>query len=98
MSVQRKLLSTVVYKLKVVISGLYTSENNQAVNFDRPVKAVAIDPNFYKSGSGKHFVTGDEKVRVECVSEYFSVFDFECHIFQVTLCAIYLNLKFRIYP
>ena len=32
------------------------------INFDRPVKAVALDPVFYRSGSGKHFVTGDDKV------------------------------------
>lgn len=48
---------------KVVINGLYSTENNQVINFDRPVKAVAMDPMFYKSGSGKHFVTGDDKVR-----------------------------------
>ncbi|XP_061193823.1 vacuolar protein sorting-associated protein 41 homolog isoform X5 [Saccostrea echinata] len=47
---------------RVMISGLYTSENNQTVNFDRPVKAVAIDPKFGKHGSGKNFVTGDDKL------------------------------------
>lgn len=46
-----------------MISGLYTADNNQTVNFDRPVKAVAIDPKFGKHGSGKNFVTGDDKVR-----------------------------------
>lgn len=46
-----------------MISGLYTADNNQSVNFDRPVKAVAIDPKFGKHGSGKNFVTGDDKVR-----------------------------------
>ncbi len=46
----------------MVINGLYNTENNQVINFDRPVKAVAMDPMFYKSGSGKHFVTGDDKV------------------------------------
>lgn len=48
---------------QVMISGLYTADNNQTVNFDRPVKAVAIDPKFGKHGSGKNFVTGDDKVR-----------------------------------
>ncbi len=52
---------------QVVINGLYSTENNQVINFDRPVKAVAMDPMFYKSGSGKHFVTGDDKVRTACV-------------------------------
>ena len=48
-----------------MISGLYTTDNNQNINFDRPVKAVAIDPMFYKSGSGRHFVTGDDKVHIQ---------------------------------
>ncbi|XP_065929628.1 vacuolar protein sorting-associated protein 41 homolog isoform X2 [Magallana gigas] len=47
---------------RVMISGLYTADNNQTVNFDRPVKAVAIDPKFGKHGSGKNFVTGDDKL------------------------------------
>ncbi|XP_071158448.1 vacuolar protein sorting-associated protein 41 homolog [Mytilus edulis] len=47
---------------KVLITGFYTAENNQSLNFDRPVKAVAMDPLFYKHGSGKHFVTGDDKL------------------------------------
>ncbi|XP_069111688.1 vacuolar protein sorting-associated protein 41 homolog [Argopecten irradians] len=47
---------------RVMITGLYTQENNQTLNFDRPVKAVAMDPNFYKHGSGRQFVTGDDKL------------------------------------
>ncbi|ELU13950.1 hypothetical protein CAPTEDRAFT_174173 [Capitella teleta] len=47
---------------RVVINGLYSTDNNQAINFDRPIKAVAMDPMFFKSGSGKHFVTGDDKL------------------------------------
>ncbi|XP_048239189.1 vacuolar protein sorting-associated protein 41 homolog [Haliotis rufescens] len=47
---------------KVIISGLYASENNQCVTFDRPVKAVALDPHFSKPGRGRLFVTGDEKL------------------------------------
>ncbi|KAK3103437.1 hypothetical protein FSP39_019243 [Pinctada imbricata] len=46
---------------KVMINGLYTSDNNQNITFDRPVKAVAIDPMFYKNSS-RHFVTGDDKL------------------------------------
>lgn len=47
---------------KVIINGLYTTEDNQVMNFDRPIKSVAIDPNYGKSGSNKQFVTGDSKV------------------------------------
>ncbi|XP_048755315.1 vacuolar protein sorting-associated protein 41 homolog isoform X2 [Ostrea edulis] len=47
---------------RVMISGLYSADNNQSINFDRPVKAVAIDPKFGKYGSGKNFVTGDDKL------------------------------------
>ena len=50
---------------QVLINGLYTADNNQSINFDRPVKAVAIDPKFSKHGSGKSFVTGDDKVERE---------------------------------
>lgn len=47
---------------KVVVHGLYSSDQNQRLTFDRPVGAVAIDPNFYRSGSGRRFVTGVDKV------------------------------------
>ncbi|KAK6166083.1 hypothetical protein SNE40_022857 [Patella caerulea] len=47
---------------RVSITGLYTTENNQSVTLDRPVKAVALDPYFFKSGKGRHYVTGDEKL------------------------------------
>ena len=41
--------------------GLYSSEDDQVINFDRPVKAVALEPDFHKSSS-KQFVTGDDKL------------------------------------
>ncbi|XP_064648417.1 vacuolar protein sorting-associated protein 41 homolog [Lineus longissimus] len=47
---------------RVVITGLYSSENNQTTNFDRPVKAVAIDPQFHRSGTGRQFATGDDRL------------------------------------
>ncbi|KAK2146463.1 hypothetical protein LSH36_606g03004 [Paralvinella palmiformis] len=47
---------------RVVINGLYDVENNQTINFDRPIRAVALDPTFSKSGSGKQFVTGEDKL------------------------------------
>ncbi|ESO12746.1 hypothetical protein HELRODRAFT_105502 [Helobdella robusta] len=47
---------------KVILNGLYTSENNQVVNLNRPIKSVAIDPNFSKNKSNKHFIAGDNKL------------------------------------
>lgn len=47
---------------KVVVQGLYSSDHNQVLAFDRPVGAVAIDPHFYRSGSGRRFVSGIDKV------------------------------------
>lgn len=47
---------------KVFVYGLYTSENNQSLVIGRLVKCVAIDPNYYKSGSGRRFITGDERL------------------------------------
>ncbi|XP_052801970.1 vacuolar protein sorting-associated protein 41 homolog isoform X2 [Mya arenaria] len=43
---------------KVRITGLYESDHDQIVNFDRPVKSVALDPNF----NNHRFVTGDDKL------------------------------------
>lgn len=47
---------------KVFISGLCSSEHNQDMTVGRLVKSVAIDPNYYKSGSGRRFITGDERL------------------------------------
>lgn len=46
----------------VIINGLYTSDSNQVVNFDRPVRAVAIDPNYSKLGSARQFITGHNQL------------------------------------
>lgn len=46
----------------VHICGLYTSDNDQDLNIGRLVKSVAIDPMYYKSGSGRRFITGDERL------------------------------------
>lgn len=43
----------------VVISGLYTDENNQKLNIGRAVKTIALDPLHYKSGFGRRFIIGD---------------------------------------
>lgn len=47
---------------KVYIHGLYTNDNNHCINVGRLVKTVALDPNYYKSGSGRRFITGDDKL------------------------------------
>ncbi|PVD30846.1 hypothetical protein C0Q70_10121 [Pomacea canaliculata] len=47
---------------KVMIAGLYGTELNQTVSFDRPVKSVGIDPYFTKSGRGRQFACGEEKL------------------------------------
>lgn len=45
-----------------MVSGLYTTENCHTLMFERPIKAVALDPLYYKSGSGRRFVTGDDRL------------------------------------
>ncbi|XP_012255433.1 vacuolar protein sorting-associated protein 41 homolog isoform X1 [Athalia rosae] len=47
---------------KVFIYGLYSTENNHIMNMGRLVKSVALDPCYWKSGSGRRFVTGDSKL------------------------------------
>jgi len=43
---------------QVRITGLYSDANDIEVNFNRPVKSVAIDPKF----SNQRFVAGDDKL------------------------------------
>lgn len=47
---------------KVFIYGLYTTENTHNLTTGRLVKSIGIDPNYYKSGSGRRFITGDERL------------------------------------
>ncbi|XP_071450795.1 vacuolar protein sorting-associated protein 41 homolog isoform X2 [Hetaerina americana] len=47
---------------KVLIYGLYTTENTHNFSTGRLVKSIGIDPNYYKSGSGRRFITGDERL------------------------------------
>ncbi|XP_043598277.1 vacuolar protein sorting-associated protein 41 homolog isoform X1 [Bombus pyrosoma] len=47
---------------KVFIYGLYSTENNHNISMGRLVKSIAIDPNYYKSCSGRRFITGDDKL------------------------------------
>lgn len=46
---------------KVYIHSLLTAEN-LLLNFDRPVRAVAIDPNFTCKNSDRRIITGEDKV------------------------------------
>ena len=45
---------------RLIITGLYTSENNYAFNNKRPVFSVALDPIFGRTGSGRRFMIGDD--------------------------------------
>ncbi|CAB3364914.1 Hypothetical predicted protein [Cloeon dipterum] len=49
---------------KVYINGFYSNENAQKIDLDSCVKCVAIDPLYYKSSSGKRFITGDQRLMV----------------------------------
>ncbi|RWS13854.1 vacuolar protein sorting-associated protein 41-like protein, partial [Dinothrombium tinctorium] len=46
---------------KVCIYGLCSSDQNTSFTFDRPVRAVAIDPYFSRS-SNRRFIIGDDRV------------------------------------
>lgn len=47
---------------RVIIHGLYSSDYNMNISFDCPVKAIALDPEYYKSGSGRRFIVGENKL------------------------------------
>lgn len=47
---------------RVVIQGLYTSENSHTLVLDAPVRCVALDPFYYKPRSGRRFVVGTNKL------------------------------------
>jgi len=47
---------------KVYINGLYSSTNDHDIAVGRLVRSVAIDPNYHKSGSGRRFLIGDERL------------------------------------
>ena len=47
---------------KVAVKALLTGEAEFAASLNKPVRAVSIDPVYYKQGSGKRFMTGDDKV------------------------------------
>lgn len=43
---------------KVLVYGLYTNDNTHNITLGRVVKSIALDPYYYKSGSGRRFLTG----------------------------------------
>jgi hypothetical protein len=51
--------------LQVFIYGLYSTENNHNMVIGRLIKSISIDPNYYKSGSGRRFITGEQDEWVE---------------------------------
>nr|XP_019538216.2 vacuolar protein sorting-associated protein 41 homolog [Aedes albopictus] len=46
----------------IIIDGLCTDENNQKLKLDKAIKAVELDPMHYRSGSGRRFLIGDNKL------------------------------------
>lgn len=47
---------------KVLVYGLYTDDNTHELSLGRVVKSIALDPYYFKSGSGRRFITGDNKL------------------------------------
>lgn len=43
----------------VFVHGIYTEDNQQKLTMNQNVKSVALDPYYYKPGSGRRFVVGD---------------------------------------
>ena len=50
-----------VHFFQVKIQGLYSSDNDVSISLDRPIKSVALEPDFSKTKS-RQFVTGDERL------------------------------------
>ncbi|XP_059477900.1 vacuolar protein sorting-associated protein 41 homolog [Neocloeon triangulifer] len=49
---------------RVFINGLYSPESSQSLVLHRLIKCVAIDPYYFKSSTGRRFITGDERLMV----------------------------------
>ncbi|XP_043470755.1 vacuolar protein sorting-associated protein 41 homolog [Leptopilina heterotoma] len=47
---------------RVFIISLYNPENTQNMCTGRLVKCISIDPNYFKTGNTKRFITGDDKL------------------------------------
>lgn len=46
----------------VRVCGFYKDDSDYDIQTGRLVKAVAIDPNYGKTGTGKRFITGEERL------------------------------------
>lgn len=57
----------------MAIFSLYENSNvnNQTITFDRPIKSIALEPNYIKT---KSYVTGDTKVSLSFKKEKFLLF------------------------
>ena len=62
LGLRQLILDLVCMHLQVLVNGLYTTENTHTLELDRPVMSVALDPMYFKSGSGRRFVTGDDRL------------------------------------
>ncbi|GBP30829.1 Vacuolar protein sorting-associated protein 41 homolog [Eumeta japonica] len=47
---------------KVLVYGLYSQDNTHNLSLGRVVKSIALDPYYFKSGSGRRFLIGDNKL------------------------------------
>ncbi|KAJ8727817.1 hypothetical protein PYW08_016202 [Mythimna loreyi] len=47
---------------KVLVYGLYSDDNTHNLTLGRVIKSIALDPCYFKSGSGRRFLTGDTKL------------------------------------
>lgn len=47
---------------KVFVLGLCSSDNNHELSFNCPVRAVALDPNFHRPGTGRRFLVCTDRV------------------------------------
>ncbi|CAH1107551.1 unnamed protein product [Psylliodes chrysocephalus] len=47
---------------RVFIHSLFSKENNVHLNLGRLVKTIALDPYYFKFGTNKRFITGDDKL------------------------------------
>ncbi|CAH0701503.1 unnamed protein product [Spodoptera exigua] len=47
---------------KVLVYGLYSNDNTHNLTLGRVIKSIALDPFYFKSGSGRRFLTGDTKL------------------------------------
>lgn len=46
----------------VIVYGFYSDENNQNIKHSRAVKTIVLDPYYSRSGSGRRFIIGDNRM------------------------------------